>query len=82
MPADVDNPRGFWERRDVYELHEWVLGEAGAAWDRPLDFDPDRLPLTTIPLSLSGEATAVLNRYVEAQRSPGGVVDSRDFASA
>lgn len=44
MPADVDNPRGFWERQDVYELHEWVLGKAGAAWDRPLEFDPDRLP--------------------------------------
>lgn len=44
MAADVDNPRGFWERQDVYELHEWALGAVGAAWDRPLDFDPDRLP--------------------------------------
>lgn len=44
MPADVDNPRGFWERQDVYELHEWVLAAVGAAWDRPLDFEPDRLP--------------------------------------
>lgn len=44
MPPDVDNPLGFWERQDVYELHEWLLAAAGAAWDRPLAFDPSGLP--------------------------------------
>jgi len=40
MPPDVDNPLGFWERMDAYELHEWLLGTSGSAWDRPLAFDP------------------------------------------
>lgn len=40
MPPDVDNPLGFWERLDAYELHEWLLGSCGSAWDRPLAFDP------------------------------------------
>lgn len=40
MPPDVDNPLGFWERLDAYELHEWLLGTCGCAWDRPLAFDP------------------------------------------
>lgn len=40
MPPDVDNPLGFWERLDAYELHEWLLGTCGAAWGRPLAFDP------------------------------------------
>jgi hypothetical protein len=44
MPANVDNPLGFWERQDVYELHEWVLATSGATWDRPLAFDPAGLP--------------------------------------
>jgi len=40
MPPDVDNPLGFWERLDVYELHEWLLAAREAAWDRPQAFDP------------------------------------------
>ncbi len=43
MAAHADNPLGFWERQDVCDLHEWVLAEGGAAWDRPLAFEADGL---------------------------------------
>src|SRR5690606_21603475 len=38
-----ENPRGFWERRDVVRLNDALLDDCGRAWDRPLDFDPQRI---------------------------------------
>ena len=28
LPATPDNPKGYWERIDVLQLHEWLLGKA------------------------------------------------------
>ena len=36
MPAKSDNPRGFWERQKVSDLHHAILAGRGASWDRPL----------------------------------------------
>ncbi|MBX2816150.1 MAG: glycosyltransferase [Saprospiraceae bacterium] len=33
LPPASDNPAGFWERRDVKELNEQLLGMRGASWD-------------------------------------------------
>jgi len=33
MPAAPDNPRGFGERQDVFQLHEEVLGWLSAEWN-------------------------------------------------
>jgi hypothetical protein len=44
MPAQVDNPRGYWERMDVYALGEEVLAALGARWDTVGDLDLEALP--------------------------------------
>src|SRR5262245_57938969 len=33
--ASADNPDGFFERADVRQLHDSLLGELGFSWDRP-----------------------------------------------
>ncbi len=43
MPANEDNEKGYWERWDVFGLHEDMLRELGWAWDRISRFDARRL---------------------------------------
>lgn len=38
--ANAENPKGFWERRDVRALNDFVLHSAGCEWDRIASFDP------------------------------------------
>lgn len=33
LPAQSDNPRGFWEHREVVDLNERVLASFGSSWD-------------------------------------------------
>ena len=35
-----ENPKGFWERRDVIEANDKLLAAAGASWDRPAAWQP------------------------------------------
>jgi hypothetical protein len=35
IPEAADNPRGFWEVRDVAELNDLILADIGASWDQP-----------------------------------------------
>src|SRR5688500_5863231 len=42
--ANAENPKGFWERRDVRALNDSVLRGAGCDWNRVLRFDPLTLP--------------------------------------
>lgn len=35
MPANADNPAGYYEHNDVVNLHDRFLGRLGAAWDDP-----------------------------------------------
>ena len=44
LPAADDNPRGFWERRDVMQLNDEILSACNAAWDRVADFNPLAIP--------------------------------------
>lgn len=43
MPANDNNEKGYWERWDVFGLHEDMLRELGWAWDRISRFDAQRL---------------------------------------
>jgi hypothetical protein len=43
IPADQDNPQGFWERRGVISLNNLVLRAGDAAWDRVAGFDVSRI---------------------------------------
>jgi len=38
MPASPDNPRGYWEHRDIVSVNHRLMAEFGATWDdiRPL----------------------------------------------
>ncbi|HYW76125.1 MAG TPA: hypothetical protein VFA48_05820, partial [Gammaproteobacteria bacterium] len=35
MPAAEDNPTGFWEPREIVELHDSLLHAMGSSWDDP-----------------------------------------------
>ena len=41
---NVENPLGFWERRDMRELCDGILHSASADWWRIAGFDPDAIP--------------------------------------
>jgi hypothetical protein len=33
LPPAPDNPKGFWEHREIHDIHEKLLEEIGSAWD-------------------------------------------------
>jgi O-antigen biosynthesis protein len=43
MEPYQDNPKGFWERHDVYALHEEVLKAIGASWHEIAHLDLGKL---------------------------------------
>ena len=45
---NVENPWGFWERRDVRTICDRLLHSAGADWWRIADFDVRRIPHSTL----------------------------------
>lgn len=42
--ANAENPKGFWERKDVRSINDALLHSAGHEWDRILDFDVAKVP--------------------------------------
>ena len=42
--ANVENPLGFWERRDMRDLCDQMLHSAGADWWKVANFDPKAIP--------------------------------------
>ncbi len=42
--ANAENPKGFWERRDVRDVNDRLLHAAGADWNRLSTFSIDDLP--------------------------------------
>ena len=67
MPANADNPAGYYEHNDVVNLHDRFLGRLGAAWDDPFppEFDadlwPDLAPAPGLP-SYRDELLSMLRR--------------------
>ncbi len=39
--ASTENPKGFWERRDVRAANDLLINSAGSTWDDIRDFTPD-----------------------------------------
>ena len=46
--ANEENPKGFWERRDVIDINEALLSQTGASWDAPQNFDPAELSVAAL----------------------------------
>ncbi|MCC6135390.1 MAG: glycosyltransferase [Gammaproteobacteria bacterium] len=42
--ANQENPKGFWERRDVRALNDMILHSAQADWNNINDFSLDKIP--------------------------------------
>jgi GT2 family glycosyltransferase len=40
-----DNPKGFWERKDVVRLNDLILQAGGCQWDTVLEFDWKRISI-------------------------------------
>jgi hypothetical protein len=46
--ANQENPKGFWERRDVRALNDMLLHSAGADWYRLSHFTLEKIPAATL----------------------------------
>ncbi|WP_145985419.1 sulfotransferase family protein [Marilutibacter maris] len=46
--ANIENPKGFWERRDVREINDWTLHSVDCDWNRVSRFDVGALPERTV----------------------------------
>ena len=46
--ANVENPLGFWERRDMRDLCDQMLHSAGADWWKVANFEPKAIPRVTL----------------------------------
>lgn len=42
--ANIENPKGFWERRDIRRINDQVLQGSGHEWDRVVGFDVATIP--------------------------------------
>lgn len=73
-PADEHNPKGYWEREDVWALDERILAAAGASWHDVGGFDIERLDGATRD-ALTQAARAVIAE-LDAQR-PWAIKDPR-----
>ena len=56
LKADVNNPRGYGERRDIVRLHEEWLGSLGASWSLP----PNHAALTDIDVERRDHASSLM----------------------
>ena len=43
LPATPDNPKGYWERIDVLQLHEFILNQMHADWHLTSMVNPDHI---------------------------------------
>ena len=46
--ANEENPRGFWERRDIRRICDRLLQTVGAEWWKVANFDPSSIPPVTL----------------------------------
>lgn len=59
--ANKENPKGFWERRDVRSINDSVLHAVGCDWNRVSDFDLRSLPADVIQAFDSQASKLVLD---------------------
>jgi hypothetical protein len=58
--ANAENPKGFWERRDVRMVNDAVLHAVGADWNRVARFDMDTLPVNVVEEFIGRASSLVL----------------------
>jgi hypothetical protein len=58
LPADADNPKGFWERRDVLACNRELLRLNGCVWHRTERWDDEHLAPTPPALLAQMQAIA------------------------
>lgn len=51
LPPKFDNQLGYWEHREVFELHERLLSRAGSAWHEYRPLPPDWLEIDDVKTS-------------------------------
>jgi O-antigen biosynthesis protein len=75
MPASPDNPRGYWEHRDIVTVNHGLMAELGAAWDdlRPLPANWER---GEAALRSSTKLVSIMTRHF-AQAPLWGLKDPR-----
>src|SRR4026208_1825142 len=71
---NAENPKGFWERRDVRAVGDGVLRGGGFGWWRIADFDVDRIPVETRERYFDEFANIVF--HLDAHR-PWGMKEAR-----
>jgi GT2 family glycosyltransferase/glycosyltransferase involved in cell wall biosynthesis len=64
MPAQADNPEGFWEHLGFVALNDELLSELGGAWDLPPKADEDFTSARLDPLRL--KARLLLEKFDSA----------------
>lgn len=72
-PHPVDNPTGYWERRDILIAQDGFLDAAGYVWDRVADFD-----LGSVDEHLRQRLQAELTRIVAHFDTTGSVLTVKD----
>lgn len=74
MPVKEDNPKGYWERMDVYRLNDELLAALGEEWHTAAAVDPGELDGTAAPAF--GERMDGVVQDLEAHR-PWALKDPR-----
>jgi GT2 family glycosyltransferase/glycosyltransferase involved in cell wall biosynthesis len=74
MPAQADNPDGFWEHLGFVALNDELLNELGGAWDLPPKQDEDFAHARLDPLRM--KARLLIERFKSA--GPWGWKDPRN----
>ncbi len=46
--ANKENPKGFWERRDVRDINDFILTSVGCDWNKIANFELETIPEKTI----------------------------------
>ncbi len=59
MSPKPDNPRGFWERRDVSDINDSLLRSVGASWNDIAGFDVKALPHEAVEKAAAGAASII-----------------------
>ncbi len=59
--ANLENPKGFWERRDVRNLNDYILHSLGFDWDRVSNFDVNAVP-ADLKAKFKEEGRKILDR--------------------
>lgn len=83
MPAQPDNPRGFWERADVVAADDVLLAAAGAAWNTPLRYEREKVPralLDAILPRMRAIAGDLSDRPVSVVKDPRMCLTLREWA--